>query len=384
MPPSVHRYISSEVIDEASAWFVLLRAASISANDRESFTHWLRRSQDHVSAYLSIAEIWADAAHVAQGLDLDLPAEIPANITPFCSLFVPVEVHPKVSVASASARQRLLGKWPLRIAASVLLVCAISTGVWFSYFASATYSTGIGERRSITLRDGSVMQMDARSTVVARFTRTSRKVQLIAGQALFQVVHDRSRPFVVESRGTAIRAVGTEFDVNRLQNGTIVSVLNGKIVLNAVPQSWYTRFIPAKSLGPSETADGPDLVSGPTTPNAQRLAEPTGPAYALSAGERGSIDSRGYASRRAITNTAASTGWLDSELLFQDEPLSTIVEQFNRYSQVPIVLSGPKLGNLGVTAVFHSTNSESLLLFIGRLEGVAIERTSDRITVRLK
>jgi transmembrane sensor len=356
----------------------------VSANDRESFTRWLQRSQDHVSAYISIAEIWADAAHVAEGLDLDLPAEIPTNTAPFSSPFLPVEAIPKVLVASPSAGPRLLAKWSLGIAASVLLMCAISTGVWFSFFQSATYTTGIGERRSITLRDGSVMRMDARSTVIAHFSPASRNVQLIAGQALFQVVHDRSRPFIVESRGTAIRAVGTEFDVNRLQSGTIVSVLQGRVELNALPQSWYTRFIPAKSSGLSEPADGSDLVSGPTTLNVQRLVELPGPAYALSAGERGSIDSRGYAGRRAITNVAASTGWLASELLFQDEPLSTIIEQFNRYSQVPIVLSGPKLGNLGVTAVFHSMNSESLLLFIGRLEGVAINRTSDRITVRVK
>ncbi len=86
-------------------------------------------------------------------------------------------------------------------------------------FWPQTYATGIGEQRSIVLADGSTVDLNSRSKIRIRFSSERRGVELIEGQALFKVAKDHARPFVVDSDGTRVRAVGTQFDVYRKRRG---------------------------------------------------------------------------------------------------------------------------------------------------------------------
>ena len=97
------------------------------------------------------------------------------------------------------------------VAASVILALF---GAW-AWGQRHTYSTGIGEQRSLALEDGSSIKLNAMSRIRVRFTATRRDIELIEGQAFFRVAKDKTRPFIVESKGTQVRAVGTEFDVYR-------------------------------------------------------------------------------------------------------------------------------------------------------------------------
>src|SRR5262249_16375553 len=101
----------------------------------------------------------------------------------------------------------------------------------------------------------------------------------------------------------------------------------------------------------------------------------------VSAGEQLRVGRNGAIPRAERTDTSAAISWLQQELRFDGQPLSDVLEEFNRYSHVPIVLSDAELGDLRVNAVFHTTNPGSLLRYVARLEGVQVERTDTEIRI---
>jgi transmembrane sensor len=330
--------IPSVIVDEASEWFVLMRDQSASSTEREAFSAWLRSSPVHMGAYLDMAKLWNDSAYVSSNLDLNKPID---NVVPLrhgAELDDTRVEQPGETALSNDVRHRDFR--PFVLVAGLLIACMIGVGAWWSFARTSTYTAGVGEQRLITLTDGSVVQLNARSRIAVRATSTERYVDLIAGQALFQVAHDETRPFIVQSGGMTVRAVGTQFDVNRLQATTVVTVVEGRVQLNGV---------------------APPLI--------------------LSAGDQATVGRNGDIARQPHANVPAAIGWLHQELFFQGRPLREVIEEFNRYSQAPIVLADPSLGDMRVNAVFHTTSADSLLRFVSRLDGIKVDRSPDGIII---
>ncbi len=88
-----------------------------------------------------------------------------------------------------------------------------------------------GEKLNIQLPDGSKVWLNSGSflSYPEKFDDTSRKITL-SGEAFFEVEPDRSRPFQVHSEGVVTTALGTSFNVNTKDAGSIkVSLLTGKV-----------------------------------------------------------------------------------------------------------------------------------------------------------
>jgi transmembrane sensor len=330
-----------QIIDEASEWFVIMREPNASAENRTAFAEWLRTSPTHIGAYLEIARLWADAAHIDGALAVDLDGDQSPNVVPLREGAVP---------ARPKARSRLSSR-RLLLAAS-LAIAFIASSSWLYINRASSYVTDIGEQRTITLEDGSVVKLNSRSKFTVRMSPKRRQIELVEGQALFDVAHDASRPFIVTSGNSAIRAVGTQFDVNRKQSGTIVTVIEGRVKLDSEPSI---------------------LV------RATAKAEPA--AVFVSAGQQVHVAASGAMERTESPNAAAAISWLQQELVFEGQPLSDVLEEFNRYSRVPIVLVDPTLGDLRINAVFHTTNPDSLLRFISRHDQIQIERSEKEIRI---
>jgi transmembrane sensor len=56
------------------------------------------------------------------------------------------------------------------------------------------------------------------------------------------------------------------------------------------------------------------------------------------------------------TNIARVTSWQKGQLLFDDEPLTSVVERVNRYSAKPIVLTDDKIRELRISGVFDTND----------------------------
>src|SRR5882757_99741 len=246
--------LNRQILDEASNWFVDFRVGDVDSTARGRFDQWLRQSPEHIRAYMEIAKTYVELTALSPERQIDVQELVayarsggnivpldspPRPAQPLCAAAEPNRpLHPESKgaperhVSSGVSRPR--GAWIGRksLAASVAMASLAATFlIWVTLYRYPTYTTQIGERLSITLEDGSTIELNARSKVRIRFSKVERDVELIDGQALFEVAKDKARPFNVRSGETVVRAVGTEFDVYRKKNGTTVTVIEGRVAV---------------------------------------------------------------------------------------------------------------------------------------------------------
>lgn len=344
--------MNRQIVEEASAWFVDFRVGDIDSGARERFDAWLRRSPEHIQAYLEIATAYAElpALNTAGAIDVDAliahaRATPDSNVVPLTPRVRPDETPRSAPRARRSSRHLAL--------AAAILVAAVGIAGWWR-LQRGVYSTQIGEQRSITLPEGSTIALNARSRIKVTLSGTERHVALLEGQALFQVAHD-PRPFLVQSHDTMVRAVGTQFDVERKRTGVVVTVVEGRVVVagNAreVPSSSASALLPAR--------EGEVL---------------------LAAGEQLSVADR-VPRRVAHPNVTAATAWTQRRFVFDNASLLEVADEFNRYSTRPLIVDDPRLAEFHISGTYSSTNPESLLRFLRAQPGLQVTETPDAIHI---
>lgn len=354
--------IAPQISQAAAEWFLIMREPAVSEDERTMFTAWLRASPVHVRAYLDIGRMWGDAARLGPELAVEperVSTMVPANVLSLHAARAPWREDTAAAAAmpacAAAPPPRIPRRRFVGIAASALLLAGLAGGLaWWQLRQPTAYATGLGEQRVITLEDGSIIRLNSRSEVGVRMLPEQRLIELVEGQALFEVAKDPRRPFIVHSGDVTARAVGTQFDVYRKQGGTVVTVVEGQVEVLAVRRT------------PMSDAQG---------------ARPLPVPVAVAAGEQVIVSHAGVIEQRRDANVNAATRWLQQELVFEGQPLRAVVDEFNRYQRIPIVLADPELGDLRVNAVFNTTGPESLLRFVGRLDGVAVERGPQEIRI---
>ena len=278
---------------------------------------------------------------------------------------------------------------PILGRAAAAIVLSIVAVVWWRAEQHPLYVTDIGERRSITLADGSTVDLNARSKLRIDFSQSERRVELLDGQALFQVAKDKNRPFIVASGAATVRAVGTQFDVYRKDSGITVTVLEGRVaVYSTVPA-------PAQGGSPQPSAAGPRSVSAsPSTaphaiphasaasPNPTGLTDPSQPAEIfLSAGEQVTVTPAQVLPAPAHADIAATTAWMERRLIFDGSKLADVVQEFNRYNRRQLVIEGAQLSDFHVSGVYSSTDPASLIRFLREQPGLKITEDDNQVLI---
>jgi transmembrane sensor len=113
---------------------------------------------------------------------------------------------------------------------SLAVACSAVLGMTVCYPPSliqADYSTGKGEQRSVTLADGSRVTLNTDSALAIHFDDSARRVELLQGEAFFEVAKREHQPFVVTAEGRSVRAVGTAFNVQLRPSQTKVELVEG-------------------------------------------------------------------------------------------------------------------------------------------------------------
>jgi transmembrane sensor len=398
------------ILEEASEWFVDFRVGDVDGGARERFDEWLRRSPEHIRAYMEIARIYAELPlmKLAGKIDVDsliAYAHSGENVVPFNDAGTAQPNEPRISTGTnhgspprkRSERRPRLGRRFLA-AASTALVFVIAGAIWWQAERSPIYATEIGERRSITLADGSTVDLNARSRLRVEFAKKERRVELLDGQALFQVAKDKNRPFIVSSGNATVRAVGTQFDVYRRTNGTTVTVLEGRVAVYAtapvepVPSASSSALSsiarpPHTSEHPAAAAASKSSSSGSAPqlpPNPPGLADPSGSsAIFLSAGEQVTVTPAEVLPPQHA-DIAITTAWLERRLIFEGSNLSDVVQEFNRYNHRPLVIEGSQLSDFHVSGVYSSSDSSSLIRFLRDQPGIKITEDANEIRISFR
>jgi transmembrane sensor len=263
-------------------------------------------------------------------------------------------------------------RWrPQAVAASIAIVSlGIGALIWFVLLSTPTYATAIGEQRFIRLQDGSTVELNSRSRLSVHFSKHERDVKLLEGQALFQVTKDAARPFVVASGDTTVRAVGTQFDVYKKENGTTVTVIEGRVAILT-----EHRITDAESL--ASTVDGRARAAPAAFPGS---GGGQAPGILLSAGEQVTVTPKAVQMTERA-NVARATAWTEHQLLFEATSLTDVAHEFNRYNKRQLIVDAPQLDIFHISGVFSSTDPESLIRFLRERPGLRIVETDTEILI---
>ena len=338
--------LNSQIYAEASDWFVEMRAGDVDASGRQRFDAWIRKSPEHLRAYLEISEIWddaplMDAARTGSSDELIAKARAGAEVVPFEA---PAGKQPTAPDLTQRPPARVAGRrWAA--AAAGILACGLAAFLTYQHVHQPEYSTGTGERRVVTLADGTRIDLNSRTRLSVHFSAQRREVELLEGQALFTVAKDPQRPFLVQSRNLSVRVVGTAFDVDRRDSTTTVTVVDGRVAVTSVDSTTVAPLL---------------LDAG------EQVIAPVHVEKSL---------------RAAHANVSAATAWTHGELVFEGSRLADVIEEFNRHNERQIVLADPALGDMQISGVYASTNPDLFLRFMRAQPHVRVEETTDRIVI---
>ena len=315
-----------ELIEEAMAWFVRINAGTASDAERRAFEDWLHRDPTHPSAYAEAEALWHDLGEIPDPRKGSDPAAGPRK--------------------AAISRRRRVG-WRSFGALAACLALAFA-GLWISGTLDrlrADHATAVGERRSVTLSDGSVVQLNTDSALAVDLTETARRIALLRGEAFFTVAKDPKRTFEVVGRGLTSRALGTAFLVRRGGDAETVAVAEGRV-----------------RVSPS---------SAPTLPDR---------GVTLSAGEALRADGAGEITRQAA-DFATLAAWRDGKLVFADQPLRAVIAELDRYRPGIIVFLDSAVAEARFTGVLSLRDSDQALTAIERTLPVEAQRVTGYLTL---
>lgn len=297
----------SPLVREALHWFAVLRDDSVTEEDHQVFEQWKSQSPEHATAWERAGALW--------------------------SAFAPVETELRQTRRKKLSRRAF-------IASGIGLLAAGSGSHWF-YQAGlfADFSTAAGEVRTLTLADGSVVDLGSRSALSINYSETGRRITLHWGEAYFTVAPEQ-RPFIVAANGGETKALGTRFNIRT----------DDKLVTVAVTEHQVEISLPGL---PSER-----LSSG------WQLAYK--PDAILPAQE---VD---------INNVEA---WRKGRLIYHKAPLRRVLNDIERYRGGFIILTDNRLGDMQVSAAFSTDSVDAALVSIAQTLPITVRHAGGLVLI---
>ncbi|TWB39057.1 FecR family protein [Nitrospirillum pindoramense] len=299
--------------EQAARWLARQDAGPLNAAAKAGFDAWLATSTRHRVTYLRLEAAWRRADHLrspGQATTLPLP---PTDAPPAPWRRWPARRAARWATMTAAA-------------AAVLLLVLPLVDEWdWPFAAGQKFSTGVGDRYTAHLQDGSQIELNTNTRLRASVDQTAREVRLDKGEAFFEVVHDDKHPFVVISGDLRIVDVGTKFSVRRDGDKLEVVVAEGAVLVEDMA---HPNDVP------------PTLV----TQSMAAVAQPKAIRK----------------SSRSEEQIREALGWRHGTLVFTDRPLREVAAEFNRYNRKQLVVpaEGP-MGDIRIGGSFEATNVDA-------------------------
>jgi transmembrane sensor len=195
---------------EAARWAALLDRGTLSAADRAALDQWLQAAPEHRPLLSRYCQLSADLETILPKLlcagALDLPATASATRPWWRQAVVPLA------------------------AAAALALTALVVAPWRHAAPGPDIATLARERSTVSLADGSQIDLNAHTHALVRYDRARRQVRLLEGEALFAVEKNPDRPFVVDTPAGEVTVTGTRFNVRLPSPAELeVTVLEGTV-----------------------------------------------------------------------------------------------------------------------------------------------------------
>ncbi|MCB0632457.1 MAG: DUF4974 domain-containing protein [Saprospiraceae bacterium] len=189
-------------------------------------------------------------------------------------------------------------------------------------------TTPAGSKTTFNLPDGTLVWLNHESTLryPQRFEPGEREVEL-SGEAYFEVTSDPEHPFRVHSGQLDVVAVGTEFNVLAYPEDTTMEIT---------------------------------LIAGRVDIR-RKIRNDDRTLYQMEPDEHLLFQKR---ARKLVPSAVSSdkyTAWKEGKLIFENDPISNVIERLSRWFNVDFELEDPDLSNYTYTATFVSETLPQVL-----------------------
>jgi transmembrane sensor len=241
--------------------------------------------------------------------------------------------------------------WPA--AAAILLLAGI-TLLWKKMQPVPTpvtflvYSSEWGQRKMLTLPDGSAVLLNANTTVriPSDYGNKHRHIELVKGAALFDVTGNTDDPFVVTSKQIRTTVLGTSFLVKSYpyEPQSTVSLLSGKV----------------------------------------RVSEQSGneTAVTLSPGEQARWNETAREMSRQSFDTIAVHTWKAGKLVFNNASAREVITQLENWYGIPFEIKGNLLNAKRFSGAFDNDKLEKVLNIFCFTAGCNFQIQPDKVTIQ--
>ncbi len=239
----------------------------------------------------------------------------------------------------AAARAPVAGsRRHILVGAGAAALIAGTFSVWRSAEAGV-YQTEIGEQKHVVLADGSRVFLDTDTRIKVTFSQKDRQVDLDYGRANFTVAQDAKRPFWVNAAERRVLAGNATLDIRRDGNKVSVVVINGTAAVT-----------PAGNDRGEILLGGQRLISRPV--EAPTLDRP---------------------------NLTPLLAWQSGRAIFDNEKLSSAIQEMNRYSTMKLAVEGKTVGDMRISGVYGVGDNVSFATSVSQLLPVKFVQSANRI-----
>ncbi len=321
-----------EAIRETARTWIVRRDRGLTDEEASAFSAWLAADPRHAAAVTRSENIW---------LRLD-------------------RISPEVAARALAGRGRT--RWRTWMTVSLAAAAALALAVaWWRPVASRPVRAESAPVESPQLRvthlsDGTTVLLNAGSEVSERFTPAERRVELVRGEANFEVTKNPARPFIVRAGNVEIRAVGTAFDVNLRPAAVEVLVTEGRV-------SVLTDPMRAAAAGAAPPGPNPPLVH-----SAQRAV------VALTPDAR---QTDIQIAEMNLSEIARALEWQKPLIKLGGATLAEIAAAFERNSGHRLILADPELADLRVGGRFRRNDMQGFVRVLEEHYGVTSEIAAD-------
>ncbi|HEY5236928.1 MAG TPA: FecR domain-containing protein [Rhizomicrobium sp.] len=291
--------ILDELHLQASDWIERRDFGGWTNEDKAQFEVWLSESPAHRIAFLRTDTSWKST-------------EMLAALRPF---------RPDRGPPSPPRRARGLF---LKIAASFSILAMLGAA-GLTHFGTprySTYSTSVGGHRTLTLGDGSQIELD--TDTVVRVAADQRKVILDNGQAYFQVKHNATHPFVVTVGNHHVTDLGTKFIIRERRDNLEVALVEGLARFDD-ETGGKKRVL---TLAPGDTV-------------------------------RATADSL-LVSRKSAGDLTNELGWRRGVLVFNQASLADVADEVNRYNQKKLIVADAMAARVNIGGTFRTNDVQAI------------------------
>lgn len=252
-----------------------------------------------------------------------------------------------------------------------LLFVSFASG-WFvqkavQYSADSSAYTVIispkGQRTQVVLPDNSKVWLNSNTTIKypSNFNQKDRRVY-IDGEAFFDVTHNQSKPFIVNTTAFNIKVYGTTFNVSayKLDNTIETTLVKGKISITGIKINGEkaSEII----LKPNESFK---FIKNEQLEDKKLKAELNSSSESAHVNKTTSAVSSESELPQVVlahnVNVEPIIGWKEGKLFFDNETFESLSTKFERRYDVKIYFEDKRVANLKYTGVFEKENINQAL-----------------------